>query len=187
MTLKGRQRVTERNKIVIHFDVISIAKNEQPEDIESKMVNILSIIKGLYNLTDDFNVHLKWLCREKRTKRQYSPRTEYITYSSCFLYFKNCKIWNILWRGVYQRGVLRKTKVRSKPRLREFKYPCPLLSLLCPKLKWCMLILRLSLKYYSCYAIVNFPLVSTTNSLLFTAKKRDLSGDYFKIFFFWKI
>lgn len=59
MTLKGRQRVTERNKIVIHFDVISIAKNEQPEDIESKMVNILSIIKGLYNLTDDFNVHLK--------------------------------------------------------------------------------------------------------------------------------
>lgn len=59
MTLKGRQRVTERNKIVIHFDVLSIAKNEQPEDIESKMVNILSIIKGLYNLTDDFNVHLK--------------------------------------------------------------------------------------------------------------------------------
>lgn len=59
MILKGRQRVIERNKIVIYFDVILIVKNEQLEDIEFKMVNILSIIKGFYNLIDDFNVYLK--------------------------------------------------------------------------------------------------------------------------------
>lgn len=49
MTLKGHQGVTDRNKIVIHFDVTSIPKNEPPEEIESKILNTLSIIKGLYN------------------------------------------------------------------------------------------------------------------------------------------
>lgn len=59
MTLKGQQGVTDKNKIVFHFDVPSMPKNEQPEETESKMVNILCIVKCLCNLTDYYNVRLK--------------------------------------------------------------------------------------------------------------------------------
>lgn len=38
------------------------------EETELKMVSILSITEGLYNLTDYFNAQFKWLCRENKRK-----------------------------------------------------------------------------------------------------------------------
>lgn len=51
MNLKGNEEITDRKKIVFHFDVVSISKNEQLENSGSQMVNMLGIIKDFHNLT----------------------------------------------------------------------------------------------------------------------------------------
>lgn len=85
MTLKGHQGVTERNKIVFRFDVTLMPKNEQPEETESKVVNILSVIKDLYNLTDYFDVQ-----NDSSGSRRKSGNTlleQCISYPSITLFF----------------------------------------------------------------------------------------------------
>lgn len=56
--------------------------------------------------------------------------------------------------------------------------PCSLYS--GTKIKWWMLLLRLSLKYFCCYSRGHLPLVPTINSLLFTVKGKELSRRLFQ-------